>query len=116
MDKLDTLFSPERLREKWIPPNHFLKPNKSLSHVLPGYAELHGSLEKMINTRFSGESHKLLEALMNQLKTLLDLRFSATDKQLVEDEKITELNGDIDQALSHIEDLAEAFEMQSKGQ
>lgn len=111
-DKIDTLFSPERLRGKWTSPNHGLKQNKPM--IPAGYFELYVSIRETIGKHFSGENRKFLYDLMDQLKPLLDLRFSTTDKLVPSDEEIQGLNQCIDKSLAQIEDLVEAFEIQDK--
>ncbi|MCP3940809.1 MAG: hypothetical protein GY710_04915 [Desulfobacteraceae bacterium] len=115
-DKIDNLFSPERLRGKWISKSHVLKQKTSKNGSLSsaGYEQLYSSIQEMIGKRFSGDNRQLLEDLLDQLKPLLDLRFPGTDGQVLGEEEIVAANMEIDQALSQIEDLVEAFEIQGK--
>lgn len=109
-DKLEDLFSPERLRGKWTRKDNREKPKPGTDSPFSskGYESLYGNARKMITSRFSGDSRKLLEDLMEELKALLDLRFSSAD------DEIPGINRAIDQLLAQIEDLVEAFEMQNR--
>jgi hypothetical protein len=109
-DKLDDLFSPERLRGKWTKKKRDEKQDHGTSAFdsSKGYEPLFNNARKLITSRFSGDSRKLLEELMDELTALLDLRFSSSD------EEIPGINRAIDQLIAQIEDLVEAFEMQNR--
>jgi hypothetical protein len=109
-DKIDILFSPERLRGKWSAPNPGVK--QKTNRVSAEYLDVYTSVQKTIDSRFSGERCALLNGVMDQLKPLLDLRFPPPDKQHPSAEQIQTLNQSIDQGLALIEDLVEAFEIQ----
>ena len=109
-DKLEDLFSPERLRGKWTRKDNRKKPEPGTDSPFSskGYESLYDNARKLITSRFSGDSRRLLEDLMDELKTLLDLRFSSADDEM------PGINRAIDQLLAQIEDLVEAFEMQNR--
>ncbi len=105
--KLDDLFSPERLRGKWQRKQNGGKRAQTGddSPNLSEYEILYARIRELINKRFSGDDLEVLNALMDQLKELLDQRFDKKNGELYSMEEIASINSDIDKLLSDIEDI-----------
>ncbi len=115
-EKIDNLFSPDRLRRKWIPENKSVKKslNRNRSVIPEGYQELYKFVHEKICNRYSENNRKFLEDLMAELKKQLNLRFSTTEGKVPSEEEKAVLNLNIEQILTQIEDLAEAFDRQDR--
>ncbi|GEM_PF-7129760 len=111
--KIDNLFAPERLREKWVNKKevrkngHDYKIGKIAS--TSSHKSLYDNILTLINKRFSGQYLEILNNVMAELKIQLDLKSCQTNKHLIPDEENIVINTAIDHILAEIEDLVEAF-------
>ncbi len=105
-DKLDTLFSPDRLRGKWLNKNDAESHDQKIENHLPRdeHTNLYMKIMKSINDRCSGNDLEFLQSLMEELENLLNLRFKGKE-QPCPPEKTMEINLAIDKILSTIEDI-----------
>ncbi len=106
-DKLDILFSPDRLRSKWLnkknTEHHDQRAENSLR--LNKHAILYMKVMESINDRFSGDDLELLRDLMHELEKLLNLRFNSTNESPCPLEEMMKINLAIDEILINIEDI-----------
>ncbi len=108
-DKIDKLFSPERLRGKWSMDTRASKNPVAfdLPRVSEKYSAIFLELRDVIFHKFSDDIRLLLDNMMEELENSLASRFPATGVQSLSQEEIAALNIAIDQILTQMEDLTE---------
>ena len=112
--RLDDLFSPERLQQRWqsrsdsaVSERPAKEPKKIMS-VADGLVQL----RQIIREQYSEDGNKALNYLSDQLEELLKLRFP--EGKSLSEEEVKSLNIAAEQILCQIEDLAEALDIGKK--
>ena len=108
-DKIDELFSPERLRKNWFPvekPNDRPVAQKNVHSAM----ELFEYIKRLLKKRFSGNQVIALNSLLKELEMLLLQMFPEPEKDNDHKEDLTNLSISCNEVLNRIEDLTEAFE------
>lgn len=114
--RLDDLFSPERLRERWQDeePGDTARPAEARPLPAGHPAALAERVEQLLAERFPGRNEPALRALVERLRRLVGQRFGADAERGAEaDDAAAEQ--EIGELLTKIEDLAEAMELKGRG-
>jgi hypothetical protein len=112
-NRVEDIFSPERLRAHWGHREAAATPQDEagISREPQGVMEVFSRLQRRLHQRFPGEQGEALDVMMNELEEMLLRRFPQKgDGQVSEDDQAA-LNLAIEELLNQIEDLAEALEL-----
>lgn len=113
-NKIDDLFSPERLRSSW---DQIKERGVELAGVDAAELEDQNALqvfehlERVIHKRFQGEDAEALNLLLEELRELLVRGFPDPEKESPTQEEKNDNSPAIHEVLNRIEDLVEAFEI-----
>jgi len=122
-DRLDDLFSPDRLRQRWDaePESPILPATPATSSPPPPPAqtveplrELHRRIADAIDARFPGELGEPVRHLMAELRQrILRLEPEGEDPAPTSAERAA-LSKSVGELLAQIEDLSEAFDLKQR--
>ena len=110
MDKIDELFSPERLRSNWKKLDNGNDQEVDIGPQLVGYLQILEGVSVLVEQRFSGDDAMVLNLLLGDLKGLLTQKFSAAETVNSIDENGA-VDVQIEQLINQVEDLIDAFEI-----
>ena len=112
--RLDELFSPERLQQRWQRGSDSAVSDRpaEVSEKIMSAADGLGQLRQIIREQYSEDGNKALNYLADQLEELLKLRFP--EGKSLSEEEVKSLNIAAEQILCQIEDLAEALDIGKK--
>lgn len=114
VNRLDEIFSPERLRARWQGRTATEAKQDEPSATSPEaqtVTAVYSRLQSLIQERYPGEQGAALNVMMGELQELLGKRFPQSEEtEVSEDEKAT-LNSSIEEILNTVEDLLEALEL-----
>jgi len=117
-NKIDDLFSPERLRKRW---KQIEKTAKSPVGVKASEVEdqnalqLFHRLQNLITNRFQGDDFAVLNFLLQELQELIVRKFPEAEREPSVQEEKNDMSPAIHDVLNRIEDLVEAFEIAGRG-
>ena len=113
-NKIDDLFSPQRLRKRW---KQIEKSAKKPVGVEASESEdqnalqFFNRLQNLINNRFHGDDVTALNFLLEELRELIVSKFPEPEKEPSALKEKNDIGPAIYEVLDRIEDLVEAFEI-----
>jgi hypothetical protein len=107
-DKIDDLFSPERLRSHWDRDRAGAPTEPAAPRPLPDAVALARRLRALAQERYAGAAGTALQQLVERLDALVGRRW-AEEPQPEED--LAALDAEIELLLGQVEDLSEALEI-----
>lgn len=116
-NKIDDLFSPQRLRPRWKQIKESAKRPVGVeaSEVEDQNAlQLFHQLQNLINNRFQGDDVTALNFLLQELHELIVRKFPEAEKESSAQKEKNDIGPAIHEVLDRIEDLVEAFEIGGK--
>jgi hypothetical protein len=110
-NKMDDLFSPERLRTNWQKTKGRAYGPVSTDGDGDAPLEIFKHLRDLIQKRFSGEDSVALNLLLDDLYALLEQIFPKIEESEIPADSLMDMLPAVHDTLNRIEDLAEAFEI-----
>jgi hypothetical protein len=121
--EIDKILSPEALRRNWQLPKKGGSPESDINEMAPEPLQIVGRLLELVGQRYGEDDALVLNQLLAQSQQLLKRKYSSAGKTVsplndsaefdtAQDEA---LDAELDEIITQIEDLAEAFEIDGRG-
>lgn len=116
MDKIDELFSPERLRANWKKATNGNDQKVDSAPQIIGYLQILHEVSVLVERRFSGDDALVLDLLLGDLNRLFKQKYplAETLNTRIDENSTDEIDAvdvQIAQVINQVEDLVDAFEI-----